>query len=257
MTIKNLLENTLVFDTETTSKDFKIAEVIEFSAASLRGEEWEMVYDSLFKPSEPISAHVSAVNHITNKHVEGQLAFSVEKDEIQSLLNQSTINVAHNIFYDNEVLKRHGVTVPNQICTMRMAKKLFADYSDVEAYNLSYLRYLFELDIPEGTPVHRAAGDVLVTCKLFEFLLSVAIETGALEDSNNIANDLLAWIDEPIISNTMPFGKYKGQSLDSIPLDYWSWALANIDSLIEDKPEFDKDFAASVQNALDKIMSNE
>ena len=251
--MQSLLENVIIFDTETTSKDFKEAEIIELSASVYENGGWAVIHDELYKPRQPISPHVSAVNHITNRHVEDKDCFSKHKNTVQELFD-GKICVAHNIFYDNEVLSRNGVDVPNRACTMRMARKLFANYAEVEAYNLSYLRYFFDLDIPEDTPVHRAAGDVLVTCKLFELLVQAAIETKELEDTPNLANDLLAWIDEPIITNLMPFGKYRGQTLDSVPLDYWQWALANMDSLNEEKSEYDRDFAASVEAALQKIM---
>ena len=35
-----------------------------------------------------------------------------------------------------------------------------------------------------------------------------------------------------------------------IPKDYWKWALENMDSLNEQKDNFDPDFAASVHHAL-------
>jgi hypothetical protein len=42
--------------------------------------------------------------------------------------------------------------------------------------------------------------------------------------------------------------------LTDIPLSYWSWALSNMEALKEDSPGFDPDFAASVEQALNKIM---
>jgi hypothetical protein len=67
-------------------------------------------------------------------------------------------------------------------------------------------------------------------------------------------SQVLQWLQEPIIYDTMPFGKHKGKPLESVPLDYWMWALENMDSLNEDKDNYDPDFAASVAAALEKIM---
>lgn len=254
MNIQQLLQHTTVFDTETTHKDYLKAELIEFACGSHDGSRWAIEVDELFKPTLPIPPAASAVNHITNKHVLNKANFADWSSDIDALLNARKICVAHNIFYDAQVLSAYGVQVNNQVCTMRMAKKLFNEDETIEAVNLSYLRYALDLDIPDTVSVHRARGDVYVTGVLFETLLKMAVKKGYVQEGSNLVEDLIHWVQSPIISTIMPFGKHKGQKLTEIPLSYWSWALANMEALKEDSQGYDPDFAASVQQALNNIL---
>lgn len=254
MNIKQLLQHTTVFDTETTHKDYLKAELIEFACGSHNGSDWAVEVDKLFKPKLPIPPAASAVNHITNKHVLNKPSFSEWSSDIHALLNARSICVAHNIFYDAQVLDAYGVVVPNQVCTMRMAQKLFNEDETIEAVNLSYLRYALDLDIPDTVSVHRASGDVYVTGVLFEHLLQLAVQKGELQEGPNLIEDLIHWVQSPIISTIMPFGKHKGQKLTEVPLSYWSWALSNMEALKEDSQGYDPDFAMSVQQALSDVI---
>lgn len=248
--MKNILASATVFDTETTSKDHQQAEVIEF-ASSYWNNGWKVEVSELFKPQLPISPHVSAVNHITNAMVEHCEQFWSYNAAIHALLAERELNVAHNLFYDQKVLEGYGVEVPNPVCTLKMAKLLFEQDDSVEAYNLSYLRYRFELDLDPNTSVHRASGDTLVTGALFEYLVGVAIERGEIDDS---VSSLLEWINQPTYITVMPFGKYRGQKLVDVPLDYWQWALQNLKSLDENAPEYEPEFARSVERALSLLV---
>ncbi len=254
MNIKQLLQNTTVFDTETTHKDYLQAELIEFASGTHNGSDWVIEVDELFKPTLPIPFAASAVNHITNKHVKDKPGFAEWASDIHALLNARAICVAHNIFYDAQVLDAYGVVVNNQVCTMRMAQKLFSEDQTVEAVNLSYLRYALDLNIPDNIGVHRASGDVYVTGVLFEHLLTLTVKKGFVSEGENFIDNLLEWVKSPTITTVMPFGKHKGQKLTDIPLSYWSWALSNMEALQQDGKGYDPDFAASVEHALNQIM---
>lgn len=90
---------------------------------------------------------------------------------------------------------------------------------------------------------------------LFAELLSEALGQGVIDgDAADLGQQIVDWINEPIIITTMPFGKHRGEKLTSIPLSYWQWALAEMNSLQEDKPEYDPDFAASVAKAVEEIF---
>lgn len=256
MNIKQLLSHSTVFDTETTHKDYSLAEVIEFASGSYDGEEWVVEVDQLFKPTKPIPPEASAVNHITNRHVADKPNFQEWSSDLHALLNARPICVAHNIFYDAQVLGAYGIEIPNQVCTMRMAQKLFSETDAIEAVNLSYLRYALDLDVPDTVSVHRASGDIYVTGVLFEYLLTLAVEQGHLQEGPNMIEDLIEWVKSPIIVTVMPFGKHKGKPLTEVPLSYWSWALQNMDALQEDSSGYDADFAASVEKALNEVITN-
>jgi DNA polymerase III alpha subunit (gram-positive type) len=248
---EEFLEDCIVIDTETTSLEFKIAEVIEFGFGLKFPHGWEIV-SHLYTPMEPISYKVSSITNITNKMVDGRPLFKNGAKEdinpvLQSLVGKGS-RVAHNAFYDSKVLEKYMLVDLNTpwICTMRWAKKLYAGDATVEEFNLPYLRYRFDLQVPEDTSAHRAGADVLVTTLLVEHLLDETIKRGILEEGISYRVQLEHWLTEPIKLATMPFGKYKGAKLEDVPLDYWMWALNNFDSLNEDADGYDKDFAESV-----------
>lgn len=245
----------LVFDVEATSLDFREAEVIEFAAAVYHSDQWNMVHDQMYRPHEPISTMVSSITHITNRMVEECDHFDSPpvQEELNRQMSLGDVHVAHNIFYDENVLKSYGFEFPRGVCTMKMAKRL---YPDLESYKLGYLRYHFDLPVPEDLVPHRARADVLVTALLFERLLADVIKAGHLEDNETLPDQLLAWMASPIVMTRMPFGKHKGKLLEDVPLSYWQWALENMDSLQEDKPEYDPDFAESVRVALEKVVGD-
>lgn len=234
----------IIFDIETTTLDQDSSEIVEFCCGTIQNNKWEEKHNSLYKPSSPISLEAMSVCHITNTMVEDKTPFSDDAKKLDEVLRNHKLQVAHYASYDINVLSRYGIELDNVVCTYRMTKKLFPD---IDSYKLSYLRYYFDLDVPEGIPFHRAHTDAMVTAKLFDYLIQIVNE-------RNLANteeELLVWLSEPIINNTMSFGKYKGYKMTDVPLDYWAWALDNLHTLQEGSPDFDRDFAASVEKALE------
>lgn len=254
--------NTVVLDTETTSLNFKEAEVIEFGfVLRFKDGEWQQ-FNELHKPSESIKPEISAVTNITDKMVVGKPSFADAYTDFDQILEtvgsvDDTVIIAHNAFYDRNVFENGypASTVLNHewVCTMRMAKKLYADDDTVTQFNLAYLRYRFELDVPEDIPAHRASADAYVTAKLFEHLLDEAQAQGVFAPGLDKRTQLLEWMNESVLMTKMPFGKHKGKKLEDIPVGYWTWALDNMDSLNDKKDEYDADFAASVIHALEKL----
>lgn len=261
--ISDLFTESLVLDTETTSLSFKDAEVIQYASADLMSvieaiaNETYQIPWSFYKPTEAITAKTSSITTITNRMVEGCPNFKDDKvqADIQNELNKYKYIIAHNAYYDIGVLEHHGLTLPKPICTMRMARKLFADHPEVEAHNLSYLRYLLlQESIPDTLPAHLADADVMVTGMLFVRMLEIAIERGILTDDADYGEQILNWLDAPIITEIMPFGKHQGKKLTQVPISYWQWALENFDSLDENDSAYDRDFAASVSDAIEQIL---
>jgi exodeoxyribonuclease X len=255
---EEFLKNCIVLDTETTSKDYKVAEVIELGYAINVGGEWSSFVD-LYKPQKPIEPAVSAITNITNGMVKTKPYFEDRTEDIKSVISAfagEVVCIAHNAFYDKSVLERYAVTCPTWVCTLRLARKLYGNDPTVEQFNLPYLRYRFEILDPAYHVVnaHRADSDALVTGHLLSIFVDEMIARKVLKDDLPYVDQILNWLDEPVIVDTMPFGKHKGQKLVDIPMSYWKWALENMDSLDENKENFDKDFAASVAIALEKIM---
>lgn len=258
----DLLMNTVVLDTETTSLDNKVAEIIEFGfVLKMDDGDWEQ-FDELHKPSEPISPIISAVTYISNRMVENKIPFIDAYEDFDKILEtvgtpEDTLIVAHNVDYDRGVFqnqyKESKVLDYDWVCTLRMAKKLFKDDETVEKYTLGYLRYRFDLDVADDLPMHRASADAYVAAKLFEYLLEVAEEQGVFNNLVDKRTRLIEWLEEPIVTTIMPFGKHKGKPLTEVPADYWAWALDNMNSLNENHDDYDPDFAASVINAFENV----
>ena len=141
---------------------------------------------------------------------------------------------------------------------MRMAKRLFPG---LESYKLGYLRYHFDLPvhtlIDAQANLHRAVTDAAVTALLFDHLVQEMHSRAQFDDSLPWADQLLAQAAQPVIQPTMPFGKHRGKLMVDVPVDYWQWALANMSSLQPHLPEYDADFAASVETALTTVMQNQ
>lgn len=254
------LQKILILDTETTSLDFKEAEVIQYASAdalhvleAIASETYDIPC-SFHKPSKKIPPEISAITSITNRMVKGHSNFKDELDGVQKELNRYKYFVAHNAYYDKGILEAHDLDIPKPICTMRLAKKLYADDADITAFSLSYLRYALDLPISDTLPAHLADADVMVTGILFYTLVEKAIIDGIINTEDDIGTQLVEWLDAPVITTIMPFGKHKGKKFTEVPISYWQWAMDNFDSLNEKDSAFDKDFATSVAVAIEEIL---
>lgn len=262
--VEDLLNECIVIDTETTSLDFKEAEVIQYAGDSVinileryaaDGHEGA-VPAQFFTTDNPITAETSSITTITNRMVKGSPKFSEKKDEIEEDINSHRYMVAHNSYYDEGIFRTQGLKFPQTICTMRFAKKLYKDDVNITKHNLSFLRYALDLPIPDDVPAHLADADVLVTTLLFVRLVEDAIAAGKLDATQDLGEQITEWLDKPVVITIMPFGKHKGQKMVDVPISYWQWGLENFNSLDEEDSAFDRDFAASVTLAIEAILED-
>jgi DNA polymerase III alpha subunit (gram-positive type) len=260
--LSKLFTECLVVDTETTALDFKEAEIIQYASQDVLGvlgaiaDESYDVPCEFYKPSTPITAKISSITTITNRMVADSGKFEDALADVQAEFDRFPYMIAHNAVYDNGVFEKYGLKTPTNICTMRLARKLLVDDPSIEEHKLSYLRYALDLPIPDNVAAHLADADVMVTALLFVKLVEMAIERGIITDDRDYAEQIVEYLEAPVIVTIMPFGKHKGQKLVEVPLSYWQWAMANFDSLNEDDAAYDKDFSASVANAIEEILEN-
>jgi len=249
------LSETIVLDTETTGKDYKTAEIIEAGFVIKENGTWN-IFQELHKPNSPIPPSVESICYITNEMVDNCPRFVDVHGAFQEILDGFKYLIAHNHFYDMKVLENHSVNTANHtwFCTWRMIKKLTNGDATVEATALPYLRFRYKLPVPIELICHRAGNDSFITALLLEYILDRLEESGVIDTALPYAPQLQIWLEAPIIFDRMPFGKHKGERMEDIPISYYQWALKNMDSLNESADNYDSDFAASVDAALQKIL---
>ncbi|WPK38744.1 DNA polymerase exonuclease subunit [Pseudomonas phage Cassandra] len=253
--LKELLESLIILDTETTHLDTRVAEIIELGIASYTNK-W--TYSSeLFKPRvnhAQITPKISSITGITDRMVEGKPTFADVVDQYKSITNCQLI-VAHNAPYDKKVLERYDIaSSTNWLCTLKLARYAYQTDPTFEEFKLSYLRYKLMLDIPDDFVAHRAGEDAYMCGVLLERIVTDLESKNKLDSDIPYADQLIEISNKPLMLSSMPFGKHKDKPLDEVPMDYWIWALNNLDALDETKPEYNRDLAYTLEQYLsDKI----
>jgi len=266
--LENFKVQAIVIDTETTNCIPKDAEIVEL--AGTRFDQWTDKWVSkskLYGAKNGIPFEASAKNNISNRMIAGLPTFVSDVRDAEDILDLKKADdhyyIAHNSVYDQTVLatafnaawcleyEKIATDRSRWICTMRLAKHLLSDMDGIQ-FNLGYLRYMLDLNIPEDCKNHRAADDTIVAVELLQSLIEYAIAMGRIDENQDIGYQLnkLCW--SPIISKTFPFGKHKGKLLSEIPTDYWLWALDNMDSLNPKSDSFDSDLLESIRIELER-----
>lgn len=194
----------IFLDTETTGLDPE-ARLVQLGY-KVAGENGGV--DLLFKPPVAISVGSMATHHITNEMVADKEPFegSEAKKELEKILGDEYILVAHNAPYDINILNNEGVKVGEYIDTLTVAKHLIKS----ENYKLQYLRYGLKFDIKADA--HDAWGDILVLEKLFYYLVEVIEKRFEVESEDEIINKMLELTNTPILLEEFAFGKHKGKT---------------------------------------------
>ena len=211
----------LFLDTETTGNDTAKDRLCQVCYKI--GDD---VQTELFKPPLPISVKAMSITHITNDMVadKGPFQGSDMHSNLQTLLAQHIL-VAHNASFDIAILEAEGLSVPQFICTLRLARHLDAECV-VPEYNLQFLRYFLGLNVPNAH-AHDAQGDVLVLEAVFARLFTKLKEQhGGNEES--ALEEMLKISRQPSLIRKFNYGKYKGQKLEDVAATdpgYLEWML--------------------------------
>lgn len=184
----------------------------------------DVVKTEYFKPPVPMSVKSMSITHITNKMLEGKPVFA-ESDfaqELQKLLS-SGVMVAHNCQFDSKMLTFEGMNIPQSICTLRVARHL-DNGGVIPEYNLQYLRYYLDLDVPGNA--HDAEGDVNVLYAVFQRLLAKVKETTGDEES--AIKKMIEISSTPSLYKKFNFGKHKDKAISEVAQSdrgYLEWLL--------------------------------
>lgn len=209
----------LLADTETTgvSTSDKVVEV-----AWMVVDDELNVHDSghsLIDPEMPIPPGASAVHGLTNKDVADAPTideyFSIVLDG--QMAHGDFIFVAHNASFDYRHLSPFLAEGTPQMCTLRLARKI---YPKLDNHKLGTLVYALELEVDKDR-FHSADGDMAIL---------VALLRKMSEDTDRSLYELFEYANTPIEHTTMPFGKHKGVPLSQVPQSYVSWFLTKAEN---------------------------
>ncbi len=163
----------VIFDTETTgllqpsnSLLSMQPKIIEFYGVRLNTD-FEIINEvnELINPCEPVSKEITRITGITNSMLEGKPVFLDVAPKIAALFHESNLAIAHNIAFDNGMLKaeygRLGIDTPKakyDLCTVEATMYMMG-------FRLSLTR-LHQTLFKKAFKAHRAKDDVhaLVRC---------------------------------------------------------------------------------------------
>jgi len=209
--------STYVFDTETTGSG-EHDQVIE--AAVLRIDNpvnWQVTaeWGQRFRPSVPISLGALATHHI----FEEELVKKQPSEEFKVPLDTQYI-VGHNVDFD---WRMAGSPDVKRICTLALAR--FA-LPDLDSHSQVALAYYFNPNDEMRTMVrnaHSASVDVEVcrvnAANLCDVLESQGHDVSTWEKLHEVSEIAR-------VPKVMPFGKHKGEAIESLPADYKRWLLS-------------------------------
>ena len=228
-------EKILYFDTETT--DIQSKDIVQIAIIKDSGETLNMY----FKPVQKVSYSAMAVHHLTPEFLDRYELFEnakLPKDfkdpefngkdlkEYLDYLSKEYIWVAHNIEFDEEVLRKKGITLKKKICTFKLARNMFdEDGMDIESYSLQYLRYylgLYKNENKEHNTAHDALSDVYFLKDLFEYIK---------KNSKFTLEQMMQITREPAYIRSINFGKYAGRKLIDVAREdreYLEWLKENL-----------------------------
>jgi DNA polymerase III epsilon subunit-like protein len=240
-------ENLVFLDTETTGlgKEDRLCQV----AYKFQGVEKE----SLFKPPVPISVESMAVAHVTNKMVADKEVFidSEMFHELKDIFEKDNILVAHNAGFDAEMLKKEGIVVQKIIDTFKIAHYLDHE-GEIPRYNLQYLRYYFEFDVPDA-PAHNALGDIRVLEVIFDYYYTKML---AIKNNPEAAvAEMLKISLEPILIRKFNFGKYTGEWVEVVAkkdANYLRWLLGEKNKAKDNGEEEDENWIYTLRYHLNE-----
>lgn len=261
--IDEFLQKVVINDTETTGVDEK-AEIIEFSASLPMGKNDDIDeianYTQRYKPSIPVPAISSSVHFITDEDLAECGSYKDDIENIDQLFLAREYYVGHNVDFDRDMYiqnhRQHVGKVPEYmldktkwICTLRLAKKLFAEDMEYENFKLSYLWFKYDLHktVNRQINAHSAKDDVFMCYKVLIKLIEICIDRGAIDPNQDIGEQVVAFCNTPYRYQVMPIGKHKGELMKNVPLNYLNWMITNSDILNSDLPNYDVDLAYSIE----------
>lgn len=226
---ETVVQRFIIGDTETAGlpPHKKACEVglIEIDPVTL---DVRQTWSSLIDPLIPITPGASAIHGITDAMVarEPTMAEFVTRDLGGGLSGQIAL-ICHNVPFDKELLEPIGY-VSHTLCTLFESRQVRHLMPGLENCKLQTLREYF--GIPANS-AHRALDDCYVTLAVLKELVRLTGRT--VED---LAKAQVRDV------HVMPWGKFVGQSIATLPRWYLKDRLA--------LPDLESNLRRSLENAL-------
>jgi DNA polymerase III epsilon subunit-like protein len=269
--LEKFYNDVIVLDVETTGVDDD-SDIIEFSASFPVG-----TYDSIdevynyttrFKPTHDVPPEASSIHFIVNEDLTEDLPYSEKYSEFYPLFELKQYYVGHNVQFDRRMLQKNtikhlkNVEIPELdddnrwICTLRLAKKLFAEDPEFKNLTLSFLWFKFELykTCTRKIVPHSAQDDVYMTYRVLSHLVNIAIKRGLIDINQEIGSQLIEFSNTPVIYSTMTIGKHKGWLMEDVPMNYFEFMIDKMDIMNPEMPNFDSDLYYTVEAELNRRM---
>ncbi len=222
------MQRIFVADVETTGLSPHTDKIVELSFVEI-DEEFNVISNLSTKvnPGVSICPAASAVHGIIDADV-------VEAPRLEEVLDafgegyfEDAFLIAHNARFDQGFLD-HYWNIQGVFCTLHAAKRM---YPDAPNHQLQTLKFFLDLDIDRAVAAHSAEGDVEVL---------MALLRNMVEQADTSLPDFVDLMLEPVLLDVMPFGKYKGCSLQSLPKSYVNWLFKLPDLDIDLKHSLNK-----------------
>ncbi len=215
----------IFYDCETTGTNVEKDLIIEIAACKSNSEE---TFSSFIFVDIPIPNEATQVHGITNKDIEKSPIFSEVFFQFKEFCGDNVLVAHNNDGFDLPILKneciRHNLEMPNWtfVDSLKWARKYCPH---LPRHSLQYLRQTF--NFPKNQ-AHRALDDVITLKKVFSLLINDL----STKDVINLLN-----AEKTLLTGgnfIMPFGKYQGKQLQTVPSSYIKWLQ---EQGVLDKPE--------------------
>lgn len=172
--------NYIAFDLETTGLNPYSCEILEIGAVKVINGRISDTFQSLVKPKNIISSHITKINNITNYMVKDQRPIEEVLPEFISFIEKYPL-VAHNAEFDYSFICENYEKIYNKkfrrkkTCTMRLYRKVYKEENDEKPYSStleSCIEYLLSpSDMDEYLEsAHRALTDAIMVHEIYEKL---------------------------------------------------------------------------------------
>ncbi|MDP2303466.1 MAG: exonuclease domain-containing protein [Ignavibacteria bacterium] len=161
-----------VLDVETTGLSPTSNNIIEIGIIKIQNNVIIDQYSSLINPGRTIPMYITTITGLTDDDVYDAPFFEDIAYDISEFLSDSIVT-GHNLQFDMSFIKRElrlaGIEnfKPLQLCTLKVARRLFPQLRSRSLGNLAYHLNIKPID------AHRATGDAETTAKILEQMIQL------------------------------------------------------------------------------------